>query len=202
MAGMNKRHYDSEQTRRQIADKAALLFAQKGFAGTSIADISKTSGFSKGHIYYHFENKELLFVYLAEETMRLWGEKWEAVSAAYPTATEKLYAMADFVMNQYRTPLLAAGQELAANPATSPETVRRLQGLAVTPMQAYAAILKMGADDGEFDIPSDRLQETSFLFGTWMGALCPFSFTMEHEALRRLFQQSVTIFLGGIRRAD
>jgi len=191
-----KRHYDSEQTRQIIAEKAAQLFAQKGFFGTSIADISRESGFSKGHIYYHFENKEKLFVFLAQDTMRQWGEKWEAVSAQYKTATEKLYAMAIFVLNNYKTPLLKAGQELGANPSTSPETVQQLYELAVVPVQAYAGIFQQGMDAGEFELRD--VQETSFLFSTWMGALCQQVFTMEYDALHRLFQESVTIFLGGI----
>ncbi|GIP28406.1 TetR family transcriptional regulator [Paenibacillus sp. J23TS9] len=195
---MNKRHYNSEETRQVIAEKATQLFAQKGFAGTSIADISRESGFSKGHIYYHFENKEKLFVHLSLETMRHWGEKWQAIAGSYNTSVEKLYGMAHFVMNNYKSPLLPVGQELAMNPSTSPDTLQALQGLAVTPMAAYAAIFHEGVARGEFDI--DNVEETTLLFGTWMGTLCQFTLTMEGEPLQRLFQQAVTIFVGGIRK--
>ncbi len=194
---MNKRHYDSGETRRIIAEKAGKLFAQKGFAATSIADISRESGFSKGHIYYHFENKEKLFVALAKDTMRAWGEKWAAIEPNYPTATEKLYAVARFAMNNYKTPLLLVGQELAGSPNTDPETLQQLRGLAETPMGVYGSILRKGIEDGEFGI--DDLPSATFLFGTWIGALCPLIFSMEPEVLERLFQQGVDIFLGGIR---
>lgn len=195
---MSKRHYDSEETRRIIADKAAQLFARKGFGGTSIADISKESGFSKGHIYYHFENKEKLFVALARDTMKAWGEKWEAIAPGYATATEQLHAVAQFAMNNYKTPLLHVGQELAANPATDPQTLRQLQQLAETPMGIYGGILGRGVADGEFEI--DDVAGATFLFGTWIGSLCPLIFAMEAEALSALFRQGVDIFLGGIRR--
>ncbi len=195
---MSKRHYDSEETRRIITEKAAQLFAQKGFAATSVADISKESGFSKGHIYYHFDNKEKLFVALAKDTMRSWGEKWSAIEANYPTATEKLHAVAQFAMNHYKTPLLHVGQELAGNPNTDPDTIRQLQGLAETPMGIYGAILSQGIAESEFDIPD--LPSATFLFGTWIGALCPLIFSMEPEPLSALFRQGVEIFLGGIRR--
>ncbi|WP_125653336.1 TetR family transcriptional regulator C-terminal domain-containing protein [Paenibacillus baekrokdamisoli] len=193
---MMKRHYDSDLTRKIIAEKAARLFSQKGFAGTSVSDISKEAGFSKGHVYYHFENKEKLFVYLAQEGMREWGEKWTALSPNYPSATEKLYAMAKFVLNNYKTPLLKVGQELAVNPSTNPETVKQLYGLAIIPMQAYAAIFQLGMDTCEFKI--DDLESTTFLFGTWLGALCQHIFTMDYDKLLLMFHQSVTIFLGGI----
>ncbi|OWA35857.1 TetR family transcriptional regulator [Saccharibacillus sp. O16] len=196
---MSKRHYDSEETRRIIAEKAAQLFAQKGFSATSIADISRESGFSKGHIYYHFENKEKLFVALAKDTMRAWGEKWMAIQPNYPTATEKLHAVAQFAMNNYKTPLLHVGQELAGNPGTDPDTLLQLRGLAETPMGIYGAILQQGIDDGEFDIAAADLPNATFLFGTWIGSLCPLIFMMETEALSELFRQGVEIFVGGIR---
>ena len=196
---MNKRHYDSEETRAVIADKAARLFAQKGFAGTSIADISRESGCSKGHIYYHFENKEKLFVHLALETMRSWKERWEQVSVNYGTAVEKLYAMAHFVQNNYKTPLLQVGQEVGSNPATSPETVAQLTGLAATPMQAYYEIFRLGMESGEFALEPGELEPTGFLFGTLMGGLCQYLFTMEAGPLEALFQRSVTVFVNGIR---
>ena len=191
-----KRHYDSDMTRKIIAEKAAQLFSQKGFAGTSVSDISKESGFSKGHVYYHFENKEKLFVYLAQDGMRVWEEKWTVLSPNYPSATEKLYAMAKFVLDNYKTPLLKVGQELADNPSTNPETLMKLYGLAAIPLQAYAAIFQQGMDTCEYKI--DDLESTTFLFGTWLGALCQHIFTMEYEKLLLMFHQSVTIFLHGI----
>ncbi|MBB6674182.1 TetR family transcriptional regulator C-terminal domain-containing protein [Cohnella nanjingensis] len=194
-----KRHYDSDATRKTIAEKAAQLFSQQGFAGTSISDISRASGFSKGHVYYHFENKEKLFVHLAEEGMRAWGEKWASVSAAYDaSAADKLYAIARFVQHNYKTPLLKAGQELAANPSTDPGTLQALYGLAATPMQAYGDLFRQGIDSGEFEI--EDLQAATYLFGTLLGALCQHVFTMEEEALAHLFRQSVAIFLRGISK--
>ncbi|CAH1201441.1 HTH-type transcriptional regulator QacR [Paenibacillus plantiphilus] len=191
-----KRHYDSDQTRKIIAEKAAQLFSQKGFAGTSVSNISKESGFSKGHVYYHFENKEKLFISIAQDAMRVWAEKWDALSPNYATAAAKLYAVATFVMDNYRTPLLKVMQELVTNPATDPVTVKQLYNLVETPMQAYMAIFQHGISTGEFAI--EDLQATTFLFGNWLGALCLHLFTMDYETLHRMFQQSVTIFLGGI----
>jgi len=193
-----KRHYDSSQTRKIIAEKAAQLFSQKGFAGTSISDISRESGFSKGHVYYHFENKEKLFIYIAQDSMRVWGEKWAALSPRYASATDKLYAVAVFVLNSYKTPLLKVIQELAANPEANPETLKQLYGLTAIPMQAYAAIFQQGIENGEFVI--DDLEATTFLFGTWIGALCQHIFIMDYDTLHHMFQKSVTIFLGGIQK--
>lgn len=47
-----------EQKRTLIKDTAMEMFAQKGFAGTSISSIAKKAGISKGLMYNYFTNKE------------------------------------------------------------------------------------------------------------------------------------------------
>ncbi len=48
----------SEKTKQFIVDKAAVLFNQKGFSGTSMKDIMEATGLSKGGLYGSFESKE------------------------------------------------------------------------------------------------------------------------------------------------
>src|SRR6266481_3270397 len=47
-----------EQTRREIVQKAAPLFNQKGYQGTSLSDLMDATGLQKGGIYRHFSSKE------------------------------------------------------------------------------------------------------------------------------------------------
>lgn len=47
-----------EKTRALILEKALYLFANKGFHGTSISDIAKESGISKGLAYNYFDSKD------------------------------------------------------------------------------------------------------------------------------------------------
>ena len=49
-----------ENTRREIVEKAAPLFNQKGFEGTSLSDLMRVTGLQKGGIYRHFSSKEEL----------------------------------------------------------------------------------------------------------------------------------------------
>lgn len=51
--------------REQIADAALRCFGEKGFASTSMADISKASGLSAGSIYSHFASKADLMRFVA-----------------------------------------------------------------------------------------------------------------------------------------
>jgi TetR/AcrR family transcriptional repressor of nem operon len=49
-----------EDTRREIIEKAAPLFNQKGFEGTSLSDLMRVTGLQKGGLYRHFSSKEEL----------------------------------------------------------------------------------------------------------------------------------------------
>jgi AcrR family transcriptional regulator len=48
----------SERTRSYIVEKTAPLFNAKGFAGTSLSDLTEATGLTKGSIYGNFDNKD------------------------------------------------------------------------------------------------------------------------------------------------
>ncbi|MCF8042575.1 MAG: TetR/AcrR family transcriptional regulator [Desulfarculaceae bacterium] len=63
----------------KLALNALELFAERGFAGTSIRDIAKATGLSISNIYHHFGNKEgLLLAILKTSSERLLRELQEA----------------------------------------------------------------------------------------------------------------------------
>ncbi|ADO49571.1 multidrug efflux transporter transcriptional repressor AcrR [[Enterobacter] lignolyticus] len=49
------------ETRQHILDVALRLFSQQGVSSTSLADIAKAAGVTRGAIYWHFKNKSDLF---------------------------------------------------------------------------------------------------------------------------------------------
>lgn len=51
----------SEATTEELVAAARQLFAENGFAGTSIEEIVRSAGVTKGAMYHHFKNKEDLF---------------------------------------------------------------------------------------------------------------------------------------------
>nr|WP_296074739.1 helix-turn-helix domain-containing protein [uncultured Actinoplanes sp.] len=48
----------SSDTRQHILDTALELFADRGYAGTSVADITSRLGISKAALYHHFAAKD------------------------------------------------------------------------------------------------------------------------------------------------
>jgi len=51
-----------EIRKEEIFDAALAAFNKKGYYETSIDDIAKTAGISKGGIYHHFDSKKGLFI--------------------------------------------------------------------------------------------------------------------------------------------
>lgn len=49
-----------EERRQKILDTAATMFAEKGFDGTSIADIAQRCGVSKALLYHYYDSKDAL----------------------------------------------------------------------------------------------------------------------------------------------
>jgi TetR/AcrR family transcriptional regulator len=52
---------DAEDTVERVLEAAQTLFAEKGFAGTSLAMISEKCGISDGLILHHFKSKKNLY---------------------------------------------------------------------------------------------------------------------------------------------
>ncbi|MBV8295490.1 MAG: TetR family transcriptional regulator [Acidimicrobiia bacterium] len=46
------------QTRERLIEAAAKVFAEKGFAATSLDEVADAAGLTKGAVYSNFENKE------------------------------------------------------------------------------------------------------------------------------------------------
>jgi TetR/AcrR family transcriptional repressor of nem operon len=55
---MEQKFSKSDRTRQFIIGSTANLFNMKGYAGTSLSDITGAFGLTKGSIYGNFANKE------------------------------------------------------------------------------------------------------------------------------------------------
>ena len=56
----------SFEKREELIDAAFTEFGEKGYENASLNNILKEAGISKGTFYYHFKNKEDLYIYLID----------------------------------------------------------------------------------------------------------------------------------------
>ncbi|MFJ7011194.1 ScbR family autoregulator-binding transcription factor [Streptomyces albogriseolus] len=59
-------------TRRSLLEAAACLFAQQGYASTSVNDISARSGRTSGSVYFHYASKEGIAQAVVREGFATW----------------------------------------------------------------------------------------------------------------------------------
>jgi TetR/AcrR family transcriptional regulator, transcriptional repressor for nem operon len=89
---MNK----AEQTRQLIVEKTAPIFNQKGYAGTSVSDMTKATGLTKGSVYGNFANKEEVALAAFEHNWQRVQTAVRAEMARHKTSKDKLLALAGF----------------------------------------------------------------------------------------------------------
>jgi AcrR family transcriptional regulator len=58
------------QTRKELLDAAAQVFARRGFDGASVEAVAEEAGFSTGAVYSNFDSKQDLFLSLYEERIQ------------------------------------------------------------------------------------------------------------------------------------
>ncbi|WP_432697198.1 TetR family transcriptional regulator [Marinobacterium sp. YM272] len=58
---MRRTKEEAEATRLEIMSKAVVLFSDKGIANTSLTEVARAAGVTRGAIYWHFKNKWDLF---------------------------------------------------------------------------------------------------------------------------------------------
>jgi AcrR family transcriptional regulator len=63
---MNRRIAQGEATRHQLLEVATRLFAAQGYDNTSVEQVLRESGVSRGSLYHHFNGKDRLFEAVVE----------------------------------------------------------------------------------------------------------------------------------------
>ena len=91
----------SEKTAKYIIEKVAPLFNQKGYAATSMSDLTTATGFTKGAIYGNFQNKEELAIKSFNFSVNQVLKSISTHQNKNKSPLQKLYLITDFYKNYY-----------------------------------------------------------------------------------------------------
>ena len=92
--------------RQRLLETATELFAEKGYAGTSVREIVDRAGVSKPVLYYYFKSKEGLFYAILEWAAEVQEEILNEIFAASGTVLDRLiffYRRISEGVQQYQT---------------------------------------------------------------------------------------------------
>lgn len=89
MAGGKKKNI----TRQKLLDSAALLFSEKGYACTSVAEICEAAGANIASVNYHFHSKEALYQEVIKYTYEQAERLYPLFEAQETEVEKKLYQL-------------------------------------------------------------------------------------------------------------
>lgn len=100
---------DAQATKQKILIESANLFNTQGYQATSISDITKATGFTKGAIYRHFENKQDLEQQALRKLSNLLFSNLSADIKSAPNFRDKFDAIFNFFENYMDSPYYEGG---------------------------------------------------------------------------------------------
>ncbi|MEU4152820.1 ScbR family autoregulator-binding transcription factor [Streptomyces sp. NPDC026659] len=131
-------------TRRSLLEAAAGLFAERGYAGTSVNDISARSGRTSGSIYFHYASKEGIALAVVQDRFANWPELAPRYTDEAVPPMDRLVALSyDIAQSLAEDPVTRAGARLWAERDTINVTLPDPFGLwtaAVTRLLAQARV--------------------------------------------------------------
>ena len=91
----------SKLTSKYIIETVAPIFNKKGYAATSMSDITNATNLTKGAIYGNFENKEALAIAAFHKTVNDLLKRVALHQEQSKSPLQKLYLITDFYKNYY-----------------------------------------------------------------------------------------------------
>jgi AcrR family transcriptional regulator len=136
----------SQRSRAALLEGAAELFAEHGYAGTSVADVCTRTGFTKGAVYFHFPSKEALAAAVVQSHHAAWPPLQQTLASRGLPPLEHVVMLTIEVARQFRENVMVrAGVRLQTErEGISEETPSPFVGWIAT----LSPLLVAAADDG------------------------------------------------------
>ncbi|PDV99234.1 TetR/AcrR family transcriptional regulator [Candidatus Chloroploca asiatica] len=191
---------DAQDARDQILNAALALFARQGFAHTSMNDIVRASGVSKGGVYWHFPSKDALVLAIFDAFFREQEVILTRVlnSAEHPAIRlRRLVELAGAEL-EATTVRLPAPLEFYALAAHN-ETLRaRLAQFYTTYHEKLCHLLQAGIDEGVWTATTDVAATAHVLISAIEGGILLWSLFPDQINLREQMETTVALLLTGL----
>lgn len=149
-----RKHQERQARRRRIQRAARSVFADKGYAKTSIEMIAREASLSVGAIYLYFRSKEDLYVSLLEETLELFDTELRQIRARVDLAADERLRSAWAFLTQWAASDIEASRVLRLisqpniRPQLSDEVSESIGRGMATVREHLGAIVQDGANVG------------------------------------------------------
>src|ERR1700752_5428216 len=127
----------AERTREFIIQKTAPIFNTKGFAGTSISDMTEATGLTKGSIYGNFTDKDEVALAAFEHNIKLVGGAIRDEMAKRSSYRDKLMVYVEVYGNFVRHTALYGGCPMMNTIVEADDTHPALKTKAAEALEAW-----------------------------------------------------------------
>lgn len=191
---------ESETVHAKIIDQATDLFAVHGFSGVSMREIAEACDLSKAGLYYHFKDKEDLFMSILMENMAALDHLMKAMANVSESTMEKVSFFAHGIFSQLkgnqRTMIRLASQDLRN---LSPELYTRFyQHYEEVFLSPLDQLFKQGVAERQIRSLAPRT-------ATWalLGVLYPFlDSKLDKTTLDGILEELLQIFFHGVVNSE
>ena len=157
-------------TRRHILAVATNAFLAHGYAGTSLSDLIRAAGLTKGAFYHHFPSKGALAVEVVRARETEWAAWVVQASATHDRAVDQLRAMARLASNLKDQDHSASLQRLCAELCEDPELAPRIAGWCEAWIESVSGVVARAQLQGDIRAEVDAHQAAEVLVATFLGA--------------------------------
>lgn len=188
----------------EVVNKAMLLFWRRGYVGTSMSDIERETGLTKGSIYKAFDNKRDLFIKCLERYMVEASYKAILMQAVDRPLAETFAHMLDTLIDS------AAGSErpcgcLATNvidelTPIDPELAKKASDGLAGMQSTLEFRLRWAQEKGELSPDADIQLLASLMMVTLQGMVVLSTSTKDVESMRRARNHVIGILERGQSR--
>ena len=190
---------NSKDTKQFIVDVATKIFEHKGYSATSMADIKNETNVSKGTIYYHFKNKEELYLYCIQQVSNEFIRNWDITSKTEQSAEKKLYIWANLNHIMLQKPIMNSIQEYFVS--TNKNNYNAVLELYEPEFQIVSRILEEGISRGEFkvDLQIDDVSVLLYNFITSLANAELYGYRSSQQQ-KNLYKQAIDLIVPGLKK--
>jgi AcrR family transcriptional regulator len=149
----------AENTRKFIVEKTAEIFNKKGFAGTSLTDLTEATGLTKGSIYGNFENKDEVALAVFDYNVARLNSNLNAAIAGASNAIDKLLKLTDYYRSGFKNSFSRGGCPILNTAVEADDTHPALKDKVSTSIKTWKknieAIIKQGIEAKEIKASVD-----------------------------------------------
>jgi AcrR family transcriptional regulator len=193
-----------EHSTEQVLAAALKRFVRNGYQATSIDDIARDAGLTKGAVYFYFKGKSALLLELLSQSSELYRQIFDQMSSSGTKAADQLEMFVEWAARVgakneelLLLPILMS-LEFSGRDEVVEQVIDRLYDRYHEQMER---VVRQGQEEGDFDPELAPREEAAVLVAFTDGMLLEWIRRSRRLDGNRLVQSAKALIAGGLRRS-